>query len=469
MFVNGIQEKYGLNWEGKRIAVQLADVPANGTLMPCQEDSVDWDATNNLMVEGDNIDALKLLQDSYSGNVDFIYIDPPYNTGNSFVYSDKHGSGPGKRHSSWLSMMYPRCVLARTLLAADGVMLVSVDGNEMANLRLLLDEVFGESNFLATIVWVANLRGRQTSKRGPVGTHEYILCYARDAELVRQARGEIKALKELMPAIYKMPDYEVRQDERGPYVVKNELHNTNSKSNEQTMPTMVFDIHHNFYTGETRTTATSENAHIPGFAVAHPHPNARPSVSYHAWRWSRKRVVAESDSLEFRIDRGRLRIGTKIRDIDHAALKDIVIGPSTTSGQYDLKKLGLARVFDYPKPVSLIQTLLASMAPSDATVMDFFAGSGTTGHAVMAQNAVDGGSRRYIVVQIPETLDHSVKSHALAAEFCDKLGVPRNLVEVTKERLRRAAKDVQKNASVGADLGFRVFRIGTGECSEPNS
>lgn len=468
MFVNGIQEKYGLNWDGKHIAVQLADATANGTLMPCPEDSVDWDTTQHLMIEGDNVEALKLLQKTHASTVNFIYIDPPYNTGNRFVYSDKHGSSPGKRHSGWLSMMYPRCVLARTLLAPDGVMLVSI-GNEMANLRLLLDEVFGEDNFLATIVWVANLRGRQLSKRGPVGTHEYILCYARDAKLVGQARGEIKTLQEQMPAIYKMPDYEIRQDERGPYVVKNRLHNTNSKFNEQTMPTMVFDIHHNFYTGETRTTDTSENARIPGFAVARPHPNARPGVSYHAWRWSRKRVVAESDSLEFRIDRGRLRIGTKIRDIDHAALKDIVIGPSTTSGQDDLKKLGLARVFDNPKPVSLIQVLLASMAPSDATVMDFFAGSGTTGHAVMAQNAVDGGSRRHIVVQIPETLDPSVKGHALAAEFCDNLGVPRNLAEVTKERLRRAAKDVQKNAAVGADLGFRVFRIGTGECSELNS
>ena len=173
--------------------------------------------------------------------------------------------------------------------------------------------------------------------------------------------------------------------------------------------------------------------------------------------------MKDAAELDFWMDRGRLRIGTKVRDVDRTALKDIMIAPS--NGSNDLKKLGLAWVFDTPKPVSLIQTLLASMAPPDATVLYFFAGSGTTGHAVLAQNAVDGGSRRYIVVQIPETLDPSVKGHALAAEFCDKLGVPRNLVEVTKERLRRAAKDVQKNAAVGTDLGFRVFRIGTGECS----
>jgi adenine-specific DNA-methyltransferase len=477
-------ERYGLNWHGKRRARQLALTPSTGTLRPCPADSEQWDSTQNLMIEGDNLEVLKLLQKSYSGKVGVIYIDPPYNTGKDFVYPDdfqhsianyleltgqKGDSGTklssntetsGRFHTDWLNMMYPRLKLARDLLTSDGVMLISLDAGEVHNCRAMAGELFGAENYVATFVWVSNLKGRQISDGGPVGTHEYILCYARDAERVGQFQGSIKMLKEMMPSVYKNLDYELRHDARGAYVVKNELYNTNSKFNEKTAPTMVFDIHHNFATGETKTTEIAERAQFPGFEVAHPHPNARSGISYHAWRWSRDKVVKDAADLEFVNDRGRLRISTKIRDVDRTALKDIVIGPSTGTGQADLENLGLARVFDTPKPVELIQVLLASASRRDAVVLDFFSGSGTTAHAVMAQNAADGGSRRYLVVQLPEPLDPGNEGQSAAAEFCDKIGKPRTLAEVTKERLRRAAKAVTKaHAMFAGDLGFRAFKL----------
>ncbi len=223
-------ERYGLTWHGKRRARQVALTPSTGTLRPCPADSVQWERTQNVMIEGDNLEVLKLLQKSYSGKVGFIYIDPPYNTGKDFVYPDdfehsianyleltgQSGDGGGKLssntetsgrfHTNWLNMMYPRIKLARGLLTSDGVMLVSLDAGEVHTFRAMAGEVFGAENYVATFVWVSNLKGRQISDGGPVGTHEYILCYARDAERVEQFQGSIKTLKELMPSVYKNLD-----------------------------------------------------------------------------------------------------------------------------------------------------------------------------------------------------------------------------------------------------------------------
>lgn len=477
------EEKFGLNWHGKRRARQLALTPSTGTLRPCPEESVDWDTTQNVFIEGDNLEVLKLLQKTYAGRVKMIYIDPPYNTGNDFIYPDNFGDSirryheltgqslggvqassntesGGRFHTNWLNMMYPRIRIARDLLAPDGVGFISLDGNEVAHCRVMLSELLGEENFVSTIVWVSNLKGRQIGDGGPVGTHEYLLCFSRSAANIQQFRGSGREFRELMPSVYKGAGYEVEQDAKGAYVVKNELYNTNSKFNEKTAPTMVFRIHHNFTTGETRVTDIDDPKTFDGFTVIMPHKNARPDVSYHAWRWSRTKVVEESDDLKFEKYGSTARVYTKIRDVDGMALKDIVIGPSTVSGQEDLEALDLARTFDTVKPVDLLRLLISSCTGKDALVLDFFAGSGSTGHAVMAQNATDDGKRRFLLVQLPLALDPDAETSKEASKVCRSLGKPANIAEVSKERLRRAGKAVSKTAPMfRGDTGFRVFKL----------
>jgi adenine-specific DNA-methyltransferase len=263
-----------------------------------------------------------------------------------------------------------------------------------------------------------------------------------------------------MPVVYRGQDYEVETDEIGPYVVKNQLYNTNSKFNEVTARTMVYSIHYNFDTGEVKVSDVDDARVHSGFVRIDPHPNAKSGFRYHAWRWSRAKVLKDSRDLKFVRDGQGGKVFTKIRDVDGMTVKDLVMGPSTTTGQSDLKEIELAGVFDFPKPVDLIQLLVETASTSGSVVVDFFAGSGTTGHSVMAQNAADGGSRRFVLVQLPEPLDPEVKEQKVAAEFCDVLGKPRNIAELTKERLRRAGEKVRAdNPMFAGDVGFRVFKL----------
>ena len=451
-------ERYGLTWVGKRAAVRSLRTPTVATLRPVPEASVDFDAARNVFVEGDNLDVLKLLRGAYAGAVKLSYIDPPYNTGNGFVYDDRFAGGRQghRRHSRWLSMMYPRLALARELLTSDGVLAVSIDSNEYARLTLLLDELFGEENHLTTFVWAGNLKGRQISGGGAVGTHEYIVCYARDAARVGQFRGSLSRLSALMPAVYRPSSYPVKHDARGPYVTKNELHNTNSKFNERTAPTMVFRIHYHPETAEVRVTDIDDEQTFPGFLTAMPHPNARLGLQWHAWRWSRGRVLADRDDLEFAVTGGRLRIRTKVRDVDSTAVKDLIVGPSIATAQADLKALGLGGVFETPKPVALLQLLVATATGPDDLVLDFFAGSGSTAHAVAVQNAQDGGRRGCISVNLPEPVPPD--STAARAGFA-------TVSEITLARLRKVLEVVP-----GAEeLGLRVLRVVPGGPTAPET
>jgi adenine-specific DNA-methyltransferase len=427
--------------------------------------------------------------------VKLIYIDPPYNTRNAFVYNDDFAvhsrefrglwpddvvtdsgsasepplfadAGDGRFHSAWLSMMYPRLLLARELLADDGVGFVSIDGNELAQLKLLLAEVFGARNIVATIVWVSNLKGRQISGGGPAGTHEYILCFAKNADAVARFRGSASDFHARMPAVYRRPGFAVKHDTKGAYVTKNQLYNTNSRFNERTAATLVYRIHYRPETGEVRVTDIDDETEFEGFLTAMPHPNHRPGLRWHAWRWSRAKVLADRDELEFDVSGGILRISTKVRDVDGMTMKDIVMGPSTISGQRDLDELGMHHLFDSPKPVALLRTLIAVTTSGDDLVLDFFAGSGTTAQAVMEQNADDGGRRRFILVQLDEPV--SPRSEAATAGYA-------TIGEVTLERLRRAGQRLGSRATekavgkavtgddvgVGSpvDTGFRVFRL----------
>jgi adenine-specific DNA-methyltransferase len=302
---------------------------------------------------------------------------------------------------------------------------------------------------LATIVWVSNLKGRQISDAGPAGTHEYILCFARDRSQVGQFRGSAAELRELMPAVYKGPAYEVKHDEKGPYVTKNELYNTNSKFNELTAPTMVFKLHFHPDTGEVRVTDLDDETTFPGFLVALPHPNARPGLRWHAWRWSRAKVLAEHDELEFEVTGDTFRVRTKIRDVDGMTLKDVVIGPSTMTAQADLEALGLRRAFETPKPVALLEILIGATTSGDDVVLDFFAGSATTAHAVLARNHRDGGSRRFVVAQRDEPCAAGSAAAAEGFASIDAIG---------RERIRRAGAALRADGFTG-DVGFRALRV----------
>lgn len=458
----GDPEVYGLTWPGRRRAIEEASLPAAGRLVDDPEHDLGAGPTRNLFVEGDNLDALKCLRDDYRGAVDCIYIDPPYNTGNEFVFADSFvhraadgeggGDAPGRaalRHAGWASMMLPRLLVARDLLADGGVGLVSIDDKELAQLRLLLDEVFGPANVLATMIWVSNLKGRQLRHAGPAGTHEYIVCFAKDASRVDQFRGSTQSLIRQMPLVYPRTAHQVKRDARGPYVLKNQLFNTNGRFNERTCPTLVYRIHYHPGTGEVRLTDIDDETVLPGFVTALPHPNARPGLRWHAWRWSRARVLSHADELEFDLSDGTLRIWTKVRDTNTRALKDLIIGPSTQQGAADLARLGLGRVFESPKPVGLIRTLIDAAAGPDALILDFFAGSGTTAQAVWELNGADGGTRRVILVQRAEAVPPD--SQAARAGFA-------TIAQITRARVALAA-EVLREAGSASDLGMKALRI----------
>jgi len=452
------EEKYGLNWFGKRKARQLALTPSTGTLRPCPEDSVDWDTTQNIMIEGDNLEVLKLLQKSYAGKVKLIYIDPPYNTGKDFVYPDdfqdsitnylaltgqleggkkvsSNTEASGRFHTDWLNMIYPRLKVARNLLRGDGIICVSIDDNERDNLKKVCDEIFGEENFVESIIWKKRYGGGSKEKH-LVTVHEYILVYARDIDEL----GElfVPQSNDAIERYYTKRDKNF--EKRGPY----RTHPLEATKSMGDRPNLIFPI---------------------------PGPDGAQVLPKRQWLWSRERVAEAlaNDEIEFMRDRdgnwtahSKQYLKDENGEIRQGKLFSIIDNVFSQHGTNELLDLfGNAHVFPFPKPTGLIRPLLEFGAPDpDSIILDFFAGSGTTAHAVMKINASDGGGRRYILVQLPEPIDPSEQK--VAAEYCDNLGKPRNVSELTKERLRRAAKKVKdENPLFAGDLGFRVFRLDT--------
>ena len=317
-------ECYEFTWVGKKASVVEAYKPIRKTLRPCPEESKDWDTTENLYIEGDNLEVLKLLQESYLGKVKMIYIDPPYNTGNDFIYADdfmrsqeeeneqmgmydedknrlfKNTDSNGRFHSDWCSMMYPRLMLARNLLADDGVIFISIDDNEQENLKKLCDEVFG--GFLNDFIWLNNLKGRQISKGGAVKTYEHILCYAKKEDEVKSFVGAIATLQKDMPSAYRNLQYEIFYDKKGAYVIKNELYNTNTSFNEETRPNLVFNILYDPKTEEVclrdMTDEISEYEKNK-YVIFSPHKNSNMKYKYHAWRWSKEKNNKRAGGIVF--------------------------------------------------------------------------------------------------------------------------------------------------------------------------
>ena len=438
-----------LDFKGKRhIYAHHLTVPYR-PLVPEPEKSVgDCPDDDNLIIQGDNLHALKALLPRYAGRVKCIYIDPPYNTGNEGWSYNDNTNGPilkqwleqetsidtedQERHDKWLCMMWPRLHLLRELLSEDGVIFVSIDDNEQHHLRMLMDEIFGEQNFVNAFVWINNLKGRQISGYGAAGTHEYILAYASNVEAVSKFEGSISLLKNMMPSTYRNLEYEVHEDTYGEYVVKNELHNTNSRFNEVTRPSLVYDIYYDPKTGDVRCEDLSDLHVHTGYTKVSPRENRSNRGRFHAWRWSRSKVLADTHDLHFReVSDGTIRIYTKVRNHNQTAVKDLITDISTTSGQQDLDAVFGEQVFDAPKPVDLIR-FLVSLSDIDAIVLDSFAGSGTTAQAVVELNREDGGNRKFILVECETYAD-----------------------AVTAERVRRIISGVPdaRNAGLREGLG----------------
>ena len=474
-FVDDAQEKYSFKWNGKGKALRLSQTPSMGTLRPCREESKDWDNTENLYIEGDNLEVLKLLQKSYYGKVKMIYIDPPYNTGNDFVYKDNFrdniqnyreitgqvdGEGnknstnteaSGRFHTDWLNMMYPRLRLARNLLSDDGVIFISIDDNEQGNLKKICDEVFGEDSFVNNFAWVCNITGRQIAGYGAAKTWESILVYAKNVKNFESLIANIDFVKKYLPDAYKGFNRDIRKDDIGEFAIGDTLYNHNRKFNEETRPNLVFSIFYNPVTDEIITGDIGNQ--IEGFIELLPHKNGDGVHKYHAWRWSKEKVAKESYNLiVLQTSNGGHEIYTRIRDFATTLLKDIITnisnGDSELQTIFDNKKF-----FDYPKSTLLLKLLINSMECKDMTVLDFFSGSATTAHAVMQLNAEDGGKRRFIMVQLPEATDE--KSDAYKSGY-------KNICEIGKERIRRAGDKIKTEVGDKAkdlDIGFKVFKL----------
>ncbi|MBQ8516654.1 MAG: site-specific DNA-methyltransferase [Akkermansia sp.] len=476
--IAGSEERYQFTWPDKRAAARLANTPTTMTLRPCREESVDFDNTQNLYIEGDNLDVLKVLRETYLGKVKMIYIDPPYNTGHDFVYNDdfaesyeefaksckaydeegnlqfnpkENGESNGRFHTDWLNMMYPRLKVARDLLSEDGFIFISIDDNEVHNLKKICDEVFGSHNYMNQFAWVSNITGRQISGRGAAKTWESVLVYCKNIADSYGLNVDISFAKEKMPDSYKGFNKDIRTDSRGAFAVGDTLYNHNRKFNEETRPNLVFSI---FYNPETEEIITGDIGEVKsGFVELPPHENGDGIHKYHAWRWSKQKIANECyDLIVLNTSRGGYEIYTRIREFDNTLLKDIITNIS--NGYSEVQKLfDDKKYFDYPKSVDLLRTFIGAIRNKDSIIIDFFSGSGTTAHAVMRLNAEDGGNRKFIMVQLPEKTDE--KSEAFKDGYY-------NICEIGKERIRRAGKKVKEEAGLqgqNLDIGFRVLKL----------
>ena len=466
--VTDAEEKYGLNWHGKRRARQLALTPSTGTLRPCPEESVDWDTTQNIMIEGDNLEVLKLLQKSYAGKVKLIYIDPPYNTGKDFVYPDNfqdnirnyleltgqveggakissNTEASGRFHTDWLNMMYPRLKLSRNLLRDDGAIFISIDEKELQHLRLVCNDIFGEECFIAALTVLCNPKGRSQDKYFATN-HEYVLVYSKAV----LPKGFFAIAKDENQIEAEYPE----EDEGGKYRLL-ELRNTHREFGRHNRRNLFYSLFTSEEGDVSLERASDWNEVLPiwddGFEGC--------------WTWDASKATRDIDLLVGQKVNGRWKIYRKsYASGADRMLKTILIDKSyyTERGQKEFNALfnTKAKLFQSPKSPFLLAQLFQTCTSSTDLVLDFFTGSGTTGHAVMAQNAADGGTRRYILVQLPEPLDSENKDQKVAAEFCKKLKKPLNIAELTKERLRRAARKIKEETPMFAgDLGFRVFKL----------
>ena len=459
--VEGPEERYQFTWPDKRNAIRLANAPTTDTLRPCREESVDFDNTQNLYIEGDNLEVLKLLRENYLGKVKMIYIDPPYNTGNDFVYNDDfaqttgdyvHNSGQedeegnrlvantesnGRFHTDWLNMIYPRLKVAKDLLSEDGVIFVSIDDCEQRNMRILCDEIFGESNFVTQIVW-QKIHSIKNDARFFSENHEYALIYAKNKE---NYKVELLPRTAEMNERYKNPD----NDPRGPW-----------------------------QSGDLVASGERSNGH---FIITSPKSGKTfdvPQGKHWVYSESNLRKLVEDNQIWFGEDGNSFpRKKRFLSDVQDGRTASTIwlseeVGHNQTATREVKHLFDDNKYFDFPKPVSYIKQMLMVSTKNEDIVLDFFSGSATTAHAVMQLNAEDGGNRKFIMVQLPEATDEKCEAY--------KAGY-KNICEIGKERIRRAGKKIVEEqekkrmeeglfagSSTGSearplDIGFRVLKL----------
>lgn len=449
-------EKYKFEWKGKSECLQLAQKRSMGALRPCPEESVDFDDTKNIYIEGDNLEVLKLLQIAYFNKVKMIYIDPPYNTGHDFVYEDDYSdpierykavtsqatkSNPetmGRFHTKWLNMMYPRLRLASYLLRDDGVIFISIDDSELFNLKKVCDEVFGEENFIQNIIW--KKRGAPPNDKIIGAVHEYILIYAKQAEqtiLYRKERNDEQLSR------YKNPD----NHPKGLWAADNLMANVKGGRYVESLYYPIVNPN----TGEKHYPSSNGN-----------------------WRFNKEKMqkLLDNNEIYFGEDnKGRPKLKRFLCDVKDGVpfstlFDDVGFNNRATAEMQ--KFVGSVNIFDTPKPIDLIKNILKLGTRKEDIILDFFSGSATTAHAVMRLNAEDGGNRQFIMVQLPELCDE--KSEAYKAGY-------KNICEIGKERIRRAGKKILDENNqlkldereIQLDVGFKVFKLDTSNLNEWNS
>ncbi len=450
-YVEDSNERYNFTWNGKGRALRLSQTPSLGTLRPCKEESKDWDTTQNLYIEGDNLEVLKLLQKSYHGKVKMIYLDPPYNTGGDFVYPDDYHDSlenykkitgqvdsegnristnteaSGRYHTDWLNMMYPRLRLARNLLADDGVIFISIDDNEVDNLKKICNEVFGEDNFIELLVW--KRRATPPNDRIIGKNHEYIAVYAKNSEEVKlflQPRSKKDNER------YKNPD----NDPRGPWAPADL--SANGKGGRLTesciYPILNPENNKEYYPPQNK-----------------------------CWLYNREKMLTllKEGRVKFRTESGTPFLKRYLSEVRQGTTLPTILdsaGFSQDSAR-EIREIFKRDVFEFTKPTKLIEMLVRCGIDNqnDGIILDFFSGSATTAHAVMQLNAEDGGNRKFIMVQLPEPTDEKSEAH--------KAGYM-NICEIGKERIRRAGEKIKekykdKENIENLDIGFKVLKLDT--------
>ena len=483
--IEGPQERYRLDWPGKREALLAANAPIAKTLRPCREESVDFDTTKNLFIEGDNLDALKLLQETYLGKVKMIYIDPPYNTGHDLIYNDDfientetffkksnqkddegnklfpNSEGNGRFHSDWLSMITSRMRLARNLLSKNGAIFVSCDEREHPRLRLIMDEIFGQSNFVADIVWAA---GKKNDSRLISVSHEYIVCYAMNTEYLKEHKIIWRQRKKGLNEIYKQYSYLKHQHGNDYHAISTEL-----KKWYASLPNNHPSKLHNHYNQvDSRGIYFPDNISWPGgggprYEVLHPITKKPVKIPSRGWMTSNPKRMQEW------INDNRVHFGKDESSVPclKSYLKDrelqtpySVFYQDGRAASKRLRSLMNGDFFDFPKDEFILHEMIEMLTSENDVILDFFAGSSTTAHAVMQLNAADGGNRQFIMVQIPEPCDEN--SEAYKAGYT-------TIAEISKERIRRSGRKILEgecHEGWNKDIGFRVLKVDTSNMAD---
>lgn len=485
-------EVYEFTWVGKKASIVEANKPIRKTLRPCKEESVNWDTTENLYIEGDNLEVLKLLQESYLNKIKMIYIDPPYNTGNDFIYNDdfkisseeyadetgevdeegnrmfKNTDSNGRFHSDWCSMIYSRLMLARNLLSKDGVIFISIDENESGALKLICNEVFGASNFIAQLVWSA---GRKNDSKYISVSHEYIFCYFKDIQFIKDHNVIWREKKEGLNAIYAEYDFLKKQYGSDYVSIEKEL----KKWYKDLPDSSPAKEHAHYNKVDAKGIYFADNISWPGgggpkYNLLHPVTGKPVKIPSRGWLTNEK-------TMKKWIDEGKVNFGNNetyvptlksyLKDREYAVPYSVFYKDGRASSKRLATLMG-DKVFENPKDEEIIQRLIEMCNTSDGDiVMDFFSGSSTTAHAVFLANIHQDKKRKFILVQLPETInpskastERSKKVAKNAIKLLDSLKRPHNICEIGKERIRRAAKKIHEDhPDAKFDDGFRVLKL----------